>query len=131
MSGRRSGARLTPSEAREEFTDRATELWDDFNAWYREHPGATFDEIEKELGQQRRGFLGEFLELTLRQGDLGATAEAPDCRKCGKPMELKGYVPKTVHGLDVDAKIPRAYYYCPTCKVGIFPPGSTARAEER
>jgi len=91
-------------------------------SWYRDHPGATFDEIEEQVGQQRRDFLGELLELILRQGDLGATAEAPDCPKCGKPMEFKGYPPKTVHGLDVDVKIPRAYYYCPTCQVGIFPP---------
>jgi hypothetical protein len=131
MSERKSRTRLTPSEAREEFTNRATDLWDNLNAWYRAHPEATFDEIEKQVGQQRRDFLGEFLELTLRQGELGATAAAPDCPKCGKPMEFKGYPPKTVHGLDVDAKIPRAYYYCPICKVGIFPPGSTAEVEER
>jgi hypothetical protein len=131
MAGRESRARLTPFEAREEFTIRATELWDTANAWYRDHPEATFDEIEEQLGQQRRGFLGELVELLLRQGDLGATAEAPDCRKCGKPMEFKGYPPKTVHGLDVDVKIPRGYFYCPTCQVGISPPGSATEAEER
>ena len=131
MPGQKSRARLTSSEAREKFIDRATDLWDNFNAWYRAHPEATFDEIEEQLGQQRRGFLGEFLELNLRQGDLGATVEAPYCPKCGEPMEFKGYPSKTVRGLDVDAKIPRAYYYCPTCKVGIFPPGSTATIEER
>ena len=124
-------ARLTPSKAREEFTDRATDMWDKLNAWYREHPEATFDEIERQIGQQRRGFLGKFLELTLRQGDLGAAAEAPDCPKCGKPAKFKGYPRKTVHGLDVDARIPRAYYYCPICKVGISPPGSTATVEKR
>ena len=131
MPGQKSRARLTPTEAREEFTNRATDLWDSINAWYRNHPEATFDEIEKQMGQQRRAFLGEFVELILRQGDLGATAEAPECPKCGKPMEFKGYPPKTVHGLDVDAKIPRAYFYGPTCQVGIFPPGSTAGVEER
>jgi hypothetical protein len=131
MSGQKAHARLTSSEALEEFIDRATDLWDNFNAWYRAHPEATFDEIEEQLGQQRRGFLGEFLELNLRQGDLGATGEAPNCPRCGKPMEFKGYPSKTVNGLDVDAKIPRAYYHCPTCKVGFFPPGSTASVEER
>lgn len=42
-------ARLTPSEAREEFIDRATDLWDSINTWYRDHPEATFDEIEKQI----------------------------------------------------------------------------------
>lgn len=131
MPGKESSARLTPSEAREEFIGRATDLWESFNAWYRAHPEATFDEIEERLGQQRRGFLGEFLELNLRQGDLGATAEAPNCPRCGKPMQFKGYPPKTVHGLDIDAKIPRAYYHCPICKVGVSPPGSAITIEER
>ena len=130
MPGRQSPARLTSSEAREEFMGRAADLWDNFNAWYQANPEATFDEMEEELGQQRRAVLGNFLELNLRQGSLGAEAEAPCCPKCRKSMDFKGYPSKTVHGLEVDAQIPRAYYYCPACKVGIFPPGSQATIEE-
>ena len=131
MPGQQSRVRLTSAEAREEFMERAADLWDSFNAWYKAHPEATFDEMEEELGRQRRAILGNFLELNLRQGDLGAEAEAPSCPECGKPMDFKGYPSKTVHGLEVDARIPRAYYYCPSCKVGISPPGSTTTAEER
>ena len=130
MPEQESRARLTSTEAREAFMDRAADVWDNFNTWYQAHPEATFDEMEEELGRQRRAVLGGFLELSLRQGDLGAAAEAPDCRKCGNAMEFKGYPPKTVHGLDVDARIPRAYYYCSPCQEGIFPPGSAATVEE-
>jgi len=131
MSGQRSGARRTSSEAREEFLKRAEELWDSFNVWHKEHPEATFDEMEEQLGQQRRGILGGFLELNLRQGDLGATPEAPLCERCGQPMVFKGYPEKTIQGLEAEATIPRAYYVCPTCEVGLFPPGPAAEAEER
>jgi hypothetical protein len=131
MSGQRSSARRTSSEAREEFLKRAEELWDSFNAWHKEHPEATFDEMEEELGRQRRGILGGFLELNLRQGDLGATPEAPTCEQCGQPMVFKGYSEKKIQGLEAEAKIPRAYYVCPTCEVGLFPPGPAASAEER
>lgn len=124
MSERRFSARRTSSAAREEFLKRAEELWDGFNAWYEDHPGATFDEMEEELGQQRRAVLGELLELSLRRKDVGATPEAPCCEKCGRPMIFKGYARKRVHGLEVDAEIPRAYYVCPKCKVGVSPPGS-------
>lgn len=130
MPEQQSRARLTSSEARGEFMDRAADLWESFNDWYQAHPEASFDEMEEELGRQRRAVLGDFLELNLRQGDLGATAEAPCCPKCGKPMDFKGYPRKTVHGLDVDVKIPRAYYHCPICKEGLFPPGPTVRVEE-
>ena len=131
MTGRKSGARRTSVGAREEFLRQAEELWDSFNAWHKEHPEATFDEMEEELGQQRRGFLGDFLALNLRQGDLGATPEAPSCTQCGKPMIFKGYPEKKIQGLEVEATIPRAYYVCPTCEEGLFPPGPAASAEER
>jgi hypothetical protein len=130
MPKRRSRARLTPTEAKEEFVRRAEELWDDFNSWYTTNPEATFDEIEAELGRRRREVVGEFVELSLRRGDLGAEPEAPTCKKCGKPMAFQGYLRKTIHGLEIDAKIPRAYYYCSTCKEGFFPPGPTASAEK-
>ena len=130
MPERGTGARQTSSEARDEFLRRSEKLWDEFNAWYQDHPEATFDEMEAELGKQRRAILGSFLELSLRQGDLGATVEAPSCRQCGEPMVFKGYPQKEVHGLEADAKRPRAYYVCPTCGVGLFPPGPSSGPEE-
>lgn len=127
----KSRVRLTASEAREEYLARAGELWDDFDAWYEANPEATFDEMEEHLGRRRRAVLGELLELRLRQDNLGVTPEAPRCERCGKPMVFKGYLTKSVQGLDVEAEISRAYFHCPTCKVGFFPPGPTAAAEER
>lgn len=130
MAKRRSRARLTPTEAKEQFMDRAEGLWEEFNDWYKAKPEATFDEIEEEMGKRRREVVGEFVELSLRQGDLGAEAEPPNCERCGKPMAFQGYLKKTVHGLDMDIEIPRAYYYCSTCQVGFFPPGPTPSIEE-
>lgn len=130
MSERGSGPRQTSSEARDEFMRRAEKMWDEFNTWYQDHPEATFDEMEGELGKQRRAILGSFLELGLRQGDLGATPEAPLCEKCRKPMVFKGYPKKEVHGLEADVQVPRAYYVCPTCGIGLFPPGPSSAPEE-
>lgn len=39
-------------------------------------------------------------------------------------MVFKGYPEKAVHGLKVDTEIPRAYYICPRCEVGVCPPWS-------
>ena len=72
MTGRRR-ARLTRSEAKEEFLAHVGDLWDHFDAWYEAHPEATFDEMEEQLGRRRRALLGEILELRLRQDNMGAT----------------------------------------------------------
>jgi hypothetical protein len=45
-------------------------------------------------------------------------------------MEFKGYLPKRVQGLDIEAEISRGYFHCPACKAGVFPPGPEAAAEE-
>ncbi len=126
MARKRGPARKTRTQARESYLQLASQLWDEFNAWYDAHPDATFDDMEMELGRRRRAFMGETLALTLRREDLGAMPEAPTCEQCGQRMAFKGYPDKVVHGLEVDADIPRAYYTCSTCGSGVFPPGATS-----
>jgi hypothetical protein len=120
----RPAKRQTRAQARAEFLDRAGQLWDELNAWYQTHPQATFKELEFQLRPLRRKLMGQTLALVLSQGDLGARPEAPRCEKCGQPMGFKGYPGKTVHGLEGDSRLHRAYYHCPACEVGLFPPGS-------
>jgi hypothetical protein len=115
--------RKSRAQAREEFLEQAGQLWDEFNAWYQAHPEATFKEMELELRPLRRKLMGQTLELVLSQGGLGANPEAPTCDKCGRRMTFKGYPGKTVHGLEGDSRVHRAYYYCPACEAGLFPPG--------
>lgn len=117
-------ARYTQSEAHAEFMAAAERLWATLTAWHDDHPEATFDEMEEEVGSQGRVVLGELMGLVLRRGDLGAEAEGLRCERCGREMVFKGYPTKTVHGLKVDVRLPRAYYVCPHCQVGVFPPGS-------
>jgi len=129
MAKRRSKARKTGVEAREAYLAAAAHLWDEFNAWYDAHPEATYLEMELELRKHRRVLMGETMELTLQRGDLGASAELPRCERCGREMEFKGYPSKEVRGLEGEADIPRAYYYCPACDAGIFPPEPASEAE--
>jgi hypothetical protein len=126
---KRSTPRRTESGARAAFMGAAEHLWDAFNAWYEAHREATFDEMEQELGRLRQVLMGDTLVLALQQGDLGASAESPSCERCGRTMEFQGYRRKEVHGLQGDCQIPRAYYLCPHCDAGLFPPGPPPAAE--
>lgn len=129
MSTRSEQARLSPSDASERFSEAARAMWVAFNAWYQAHPEATFDEMESYLGEEGRGLLGRALALMLRQGDLGATPERARCERCGAEMIFQGYPEKAVEGLKVETQIPRAYYTCPRCEAGLFPPGSASPVE--
>ena len=41
-------------------------------------------------------------------------------------MEPKGIRDKPVVGLEIEGELPRAYYYCASCKEGFFPPQPAA-----
>jgi hypothetical protein len=129
MATRSDEARCTSSQATEEFSKAAQEFWARFDVWDKDHPDATFDDMDSFLGEQGRDLMGKALELRLRQGDLGAKPEGEHCPRCGREMTFKGYPEKTVHGLKVDSDIPRAYYHCPACAAGFFPPGQTSTTE--
>ena len=45
------------------------------------------------------------------------------CEECGRRMEYKGQKSKRVVTETGEVTVKRAYYYCPHCRVGIFPPG--------
>ena len=53
----------------------------------------------------------------------------PSVNAADEPMEFQGYPRKEVHGLEGDSRIPRAYYLCPHCDAGLFPPGPPPEAE--
>lgn len=45
------------------------------------------------------------------------------CPDCGKHLHYKGKKDKPIVTETGETSIRRAYYYCPQCRKGIFPPG--------
>lgn len=48
---------------------------------------------------------------------------APVCGGCGRVMHYKGRRKRDIVTEAGETRLERAYYYCPGCKVGHFPPG--------
>lgn len=49
--------------------------------------------------------------------------QKPVCSQCGQVMKLKDYRTRWVVTEAGEVEVRRAYYYCLTCKRGVFPPG--------
>jgi NADH pyrophosphatase NudC (nudix superfamily) len=74
---------------------------------------------------------GERVKAELTAGLVKQASEedragaAPVCAGCGQRMHYKGQKGKYIETETGPVEVKRAYYYCPTCREGIFPPGPT------
>ena len=105
---------------RQAFEQMYDKLW----MWREEHPEATFDEIASQMTSQRRAVIAEVLEALARQHGSGQVPEGQACPDCGGMMAYKGEPKRALaHYLEGEMELKRAYYYCPACERGLFPPG--------
>jgi len=115
---------MSQSRREETFLAAASEMYNGLEAWYDEHPGATYGEIESEARRCRRALMGKGLEILINGRDTGYRVEGVRCSVCGGWMEFHDYLAWTVYGLEGDVRLERAYYVCPKCEgETLFPPG--------
>ncbi len=92
----------------------------------KQHPKATFAEIEQEMLKRTAALqarLMEELAQTSPAADWEA-GEAPICRECGTQMQKRGQPERHLQGPGgQDIRLERAYAVCPQYGAEIFPPG--------
>ena len=72
---------------------------------------------------------GEAIKADLTAGLVEQVSEepgevpGPSCPHCGQEMRYKGHKAKQVITETGEVTVKRAYYYCDTCRSGLFPPG--------
>ncbi|MCL5995158.1 MAG: hypothetical protein M1546_03780 [Chloroflexi bacterium] len=101
---------------------QADEVITGVQAWRLAHPQATLKEIEQTIDQQ----LAALRAHMLADAAMASAVEAaqPVCPACGGAMEWRGTHRRclvTQH--DQAVVLERHYAVCPTCGVGLFPPG--------
>jgi hypothetical protein len=97
------------------FLAEAQRMYDQLEEWYDAHPQASFGELEAESRQRQRELMGKALAQLVNGRDTGVQVELPRCQQCGEKMKFEGYRKWSVHGLEGDSTLERAYYVCPHC----------------
>lgn len=99
--------------------------------WRAAHPQATFDEIDAEVQRQFAPLQAQVVVELSGEAAAGAADPAAEvrCPQCGAAMQRRGRRPRQVptrQGAWVSLR--RAYYVCPACGAGHFPPRCGAGA---
>ena len=97
--------------------------------WRREHPRATLTEIEDALDGRLAVMRTQMLVDTVMTSAAASFARAPrtqrpKCPECGERLASRGQAERTLtttQGQDI--RLRRSYGQCPSCQVGVFPPG--------
>lgn len=109
-------------EVRQELKQKVEELLEETLDWYEEQERPTFGEIENKVLNMRQRLSEEVTRALVEGQETRHPSKAPNCPKCQRRMHYKGEKGKGVTGLIGEIELKRAYYYCPKCKEGIFPP---------
>jgi hypothetical protein len=97
--------------------------------WRKEHPQATWAEIEAAVDEQINQLRAQLLQNVVQMGETEdwrklPEAERPRCATCGKPLWTRGEQTRYLQTTGGEAvKLTRTYGACPACGVGFFPPG--------
>lgn len=97
--------------------------------WRKEHPKATFEQIETELDARLSGVRAQMLqdlaqESQMRDWSGQGKEERPSCPQCGTALQARGqHERRLLTQGDQQVKLQRQYATCPECGSGFFPPG--------
>lgn len=119
----------TLDELESRWQPLSQEVMQAMKEWRRQHPRATFREIETALDAQLARLRAQMLQdtaLTSPRADLPTLneAERPRCPQCGVLLAAQGTQTRTLmteH--DQSIELARSYATCPQCGAGLFPPG--------
>lgn len=97
--------------------------------WRKEHPKATWVEIEAAVDEQMNQLRAQVLQDVVQMGESEEwsqkpMAERPKCATCGKALWARGEHTRWMQTTGGEAvKLTRRYGTCPVCGGGFFPPG--------
>lgn len=115
--------RKTREELRQELRQKSEKLIEEILDWYEANETPNMSQIEAQVLAIREKLGQETTRQLIEAQETVHPPTAPPCPKCQQPMRYKGDKWRGVTGLIGEVDMKRAYYYCPDCQEGLFPPG--------
>jgi uncharacterized protein with PIN domain len=116
----------TRAELKEALMRQAESAIDELLEFGEQTAEPTLTQIEDVVLKLRKQ-MSEQMALTLIQAQANTRPmPGPRCPTCQREMHYKAMKGDTVESRVGVLPLERGYYYCETCRRGLFPPGSTA-----
>ena len=116
-------AGMVDSKTEEEWEALSQQVAAEVAEWRRQHPRATFSEIEKFIDGRMNQLRARMLSDAAEAGEV-ESGEEPECPGCGKRAVLRGKKRRRLRtqGGEV-VELERQHAICPHCGTAFFPPG--------
>lgn len=110
------------AEVKAELLQKAELLIDQLLEWNDQTQAPDLTQIE-EIVLKLRKQLGEQMALAVMDAqETKRPSPGPLCPSCQKEMHYKDVKANTVDSRVGTLRLERGYYYCQTCRTGLFPP---------
>jgi len=110
----------------QEWQKLIDEILSGIKEWRKQHPKATYAEIERETMKRTaelQARMAEDLAQTSEAADW-AEGEGPSCPECGAKVKKRGKPERHLQGPGgQEVVLKRVYAVCPNCGAEFFPPG--------
>lgn len=115
----------TRADLKIELLSRAELLIDELLDWNEQTSEPNLTQIE-DIVLKLRKQLGEHMALAvIDTQETKRPAPGPRCPQCRREMHYKDMKANTVESRVGALPLQRGYYYCETCRTGLFPPRPT------
>jgi len=106
------------------------QMYHELYRWREAHPKASFDEIVQQVTPRRQRLMGLLVAQLAGQHGRGEVVTGLCCERCGQALVYKGQSPRQVEHLEGETQLQRAYYHCPHCESGFFPPRPSIETDQ-